>query len=147
MRSILYLFFVLIFLLVACMDDSETTPQEVVKLYQTYVDQNEFDKARELSTVAEAKRLQELEQMIAADADSSILYTSFEQINCTEIAADTVECDCMLADQYETYSALFIVVRQDGQWLIDLPKPESVEYENEMESVLDSLRQELLEEK
>lgn len=146
MRSIIYLLFVLIISLGACTDDPETTPEEVVKLYQAYVDQNEFDKARELSTAAEAKRLQELEQMIAADADSSILYTSFEQINCTEISAGTVECDCLLADQYETYFALFIVVRQNGQWLIDLPRPESVEYENEMESVMDSFRQELLEE-
>jgi hypothetical protein len=38
------------------------------------------------------------------------------------------------------------VVRQGGQWVIDIPRPESVEYENEMESILDSLREELLEE-
>jgi hypothetical protein len=145
-RSIIYLLFVLTISLVACADDPKTTPEEVVKLYQAYVDQNEFDKARQLSTPAEAKRLQELEQMIAADSTASLLYTSFEQINCRAISKDTVECDCVLADQYETYSALFVVVRQGGQWVIDIPRPESVEYENEMESILDSLREELLEE-
>lgn len=147
MRNILLLTFCLPFLLWACEDEPDRTPTEVVKLYQAYVDQNEFAKAGLLSTPAEAKRLQELAQMIAADADSSILYTTFEQIRCEQISADTVECACRLADQYETYSALFTVVQQKGKWLVDVPQPESVEYDSEVESALDSLLQQALEEK
>ncbi|HKK76982.1 MAG TPA: hypothetical protein VJ953_18030 [Saprospiraceae bacterium] len=146
MPRLFFLTFCLTFLLFACEDDPDTTPAEVVKSYQAYVDQNAFDKAAQLSTAAEAKRLKELAQMIAADADSSILYTSFEEMSCVEISPDTVECDCKLADQYERYSALFTVVRQDGEWLVDLPEPASVEYDSEIESLFDSLQQQFQEE-
>jgi hypothetical protein len=135
----------LLLLLFACQEDPSTTPAEVVRLYQAYVDQNEFDKAGELSTPAERKRLQELAQMIAVDADSTILHTQFETINCQELDADTVKCDCLLEDQYERYEALFTLVRSGGDWLIDLPEEESVEYETEIEAVIDSLLRESLE--
>lgn len=134
----------LLFSFFACEEDPSTTPAEVVRLYQAYVDQNEFEKAAKLSTTSEKKRLQELEQMIAADADSSILYTKFESINCRQLGTDTVKCDCLLKDQYETYDAVFTLIKSGQDWLIDLPEQESVEYETEIEAVIDSLLRETI---
>lgn len=140
------LLFCLSWQLVACVNDPDTTPAAVVKQYQAFIDQNEFENAAQLSTPAEAIRLRELERMIAADADSTILYTSFEQINCQEIRPDTVACKCELSDQYETYSAVFTLVKRNHQWLVDIPRPETIEYDSDTESINKSLQQKLLEE-
>ena len=130
----------------ACVEDPPASPDEVIRLYQAYVDQNRFEQAGLLSTPAEAQRLQELAKMIAADADDSILYTTFEQINCQATGVDTIECSCHLTDQYETYTALFTLVRLAGDWRVDLPQPEAVEYQTDIEAAYDSLRREWLNE-
>jgi len=139
-------FLLLVLGLYACVDDPPASPDEVIRLYQAYVDQNRFEQAALLSTPAEAQRLQELAKMIAADADDSVLYTSFEQINCQAAGVDTIECACHLTDQYETYNALFTLVRLAGGWRVDLPQPEDVEYQTDIEAAYDSLRREWLNE-
>lgn len=125
----------------ACESDPETSPDEVVRMYQAYVDQNKFDQAAMLSTPAEQKRLEELEQMIAADIDSTILETVFERIDC-QIQSATAKCTCLLKDQYESYTALFSLVKSDGNWLIDVPEEEEIEYDEDLEAIMDSLFQE-----
>lgn len=127
-------------LLWSCESDPQTPPDEVVRMYQAYVDQNEFAQAALLSTPAEQKRLKELEQMIAMDMDSTILETLFERIDC-EIQRDTARCTCLLEDQYESYTALFVLVKPNGDWLIDLPEEEEIEYDEDMEAIMDSLFQ------
>ena len=114
-------------------------------MYQAYVDQNEFDKAGQLSTAAEQKRLKELEMMIADDGDAAILATTFDRINC-RVAQDTAFCDCKLTDQYESYEAEFVLLRSKDAWLVDLPREEAVEYDEEIESMLDSLFEEIVDE-
>lgn len=135
-------YFLLLFLsfLWSCEADPDTPPEEVVQMYQAYVDQNKFDQAAQLSTPSEQKRLQELEQMIAGDMDSTILKTVFERIDC-QVQKDTARCTCLLADQYESYTALFTLVKPSGNWLIDLPEEDEIEYDEELESILDSLLQ------
>ena len=107
-------------------------------MYQAYVDQNEFNKAGSLSTPSEQKRLQELAKMIEADAEETILYTSFEEIECT-INANVATCDCLLKDQYEEYEAVFTLAKVNNQWLVDLPEEQDIEYDEEIEAVMDSL--------
>lgn len=124
----------------SCEADPETPPDEVVRMYQAYIDQNEFAQAALLSTSAEQKRLQELAQMIAGDMDSTILETVFERIDC-QIQRDTARCTCLLEDQYEAYSALFVLVKPNGNWLIDLPEEEEIEYDEDLEAIMDSLFQ------
>lgn len=136
----LFLCFSLVACLWSCESDPATPPDEVVRMYQAYIDQNQFDQAAQLSTSAEQKRLQELEQMIAADMDSTILETTFERIDC-EIQSDTARCTCLLEDQYEAYTAMFILVKNSGNWLIDLPEDEEIEYDEDLEAIIDSLLQ------
>lgn len=137
-RSLIICFLFCCLSFFGCSEEPDASPQEIVRLYQAYMDQNEFIKAAQLSTPPEKKRLEELEQMIGAYADSTVLTTSFERIDCT-IKADSAICDCLLADQYESYEAEFVLLKRDKEWLIDLPREEDVEYDEEIEAVLDSL--------
>lgn len=138
----LFLWFSLLACLWTCESDPATPPEEVIRMYQAYIDQNQFDQAAQLSTPAEQKRLQELEQMIAADVESTILETTFERIDC-EIQSDTTRCTCLLEDQYEAYTAMFVLVKSNGNWLIDLPEDEAIEYDEELEAIIDSLLQDV----
>lgn len=139
MRKYFYLLFALSFLW-ACEADPDTPPDEVIRMYQAYIDQNEFIKAGHLSTAAEQKRLEELAQMIAGDMDSTILETVFQRIDC-QITGNTARCTCLLEDQYEAYSSLFILTRSKGNWLVDLPEEGEIEYDEDLEAIMDSLFQ------
>jgi hypothetical protein len=139
MKKYFYLLLALPFLW-ACESEPETPPDEVIRMYQAYVDQNEFMKAGRLSTAAEQKRLEELAQMIAGDMDSTVLETIFQRIDC-QITGNTARCACLLEDQYETYSSLFILTKTQGNWLVDLPEEGEIEYDEDMEAIMDSLFQ------
>lgn len=114
-------------------------PQTVLRAYQAFYDQNMFDEARELSTPAEQERLTELETILLEEArDSTVLHTSFEQIQCT-VNGDTAICHCTLQDQYERYQARFQLIRSDGQWLVDAPHQEQLRIDEELDRIMDSL--------
>ena len=128
--------------LAACTKQAELpkTPEEVVKAYQAYYDQNRFEEAKLLSTAAEQKRLVELAKMMEEQSpDSTQLTTVFLSIKC-RTKGDSTFCDCRCKDQYETYTTEFVLLRRKNQWRIDAPKEERYEYNNEdIEGVVDTL--------
>lgn len=129
----------------SCADDPPTSPEEVLRIYQAYLDQNQFEQAGALSTEAERRRLSELSLMIADDLEDTVFETWFESIQCTE-QGDTTLCECRLRDQYEAYQETFRLIRQGGEWLVDVPIEEEVDYESEIEAIMDSLLREQIEE-
>ncbi len=113
------------------------TPEEVVRQYQAYYDQNQFADAKELSTPAERRRLDDLRAIIESEpADSTIFTTTFLSINC-QIMQDTAICICEVKDIEEPYTTEYKLVKIDDQWLIDAPEEEIEMEEDFME--LDSL--------
>lgn len=100
------------------------TPEEVLKQYQYFVDNNLFEEAMVLSTVAEQQRLAEVSRIIATDlADSTLLNSVFKRMDC-ETRGDTTLCMCVIEDDYERYDADYILVFQDDRWLVDAPNNE-----------------------
>ena len=79
--------------------------------------------------------------MIADDLAETVFETRFESIQCSE-RGDTALCECQLRDQYEAYEETFRLVRQGGEWLVDVPLDEGVDYETEIEAIMDSLLRE-----
>ena len=122
------------------------TPEEVLKQYQAYIDKNKFEEARTLSTPAGRQWLSELEAIISNEkADSTVLDTRFLSLSC-EGPGDTVQCACVMEDQYEKYTAEYRLVRLESQWLVDAPEEEIIIENDILESIPDSLLEEYLEE-
>lgn len=131
MKHSIILLGMVITLLAACKQQAELpkTPEEVVKAYQAYYDQNRFDEAKALSTLAEQSRLDNLAKMMQEQsADSTQLTTSFLSLKC-RTKGDSAFCQCRCKDQYETYNIEFVLLRRKNQWLIDAPKEEKYDYD------------------
>lgn len=117
--------------LVACKQQVELpkTPEEVIKAYQAFYDQNLFEEAKGLCTASEQKRLDELSKMMDEQSpDSTLLSTTFLSVNCS-IKGDSAICKCRCKDQYETYKVEFVLLRRNKKWLIDAPREEQYDYE------------------
>ena len=144
-KEIIYLLFSLF--IISCQPDSNRpeTPEEVLKLYQQYIDNNQFEEAKTLSTEAGKDWLSELAAIIADEQpDSTILSTNFLSINCTE-KEDTLICECELEDQYEKYTAEFRLVKVGGNWMVDAPEEDIIIENDIIEAMPDSLIDAILE--
>lgn len=142
MKYIIILLCTAAVVLAACTKQAELpkTPEEVVKAYQAYYDQNRFAEAKLLSTASEQKRLTDLSRMMESQsADSTQFTTVFLSIKC-RTKGDSAFCKCRCKDQYETYKTDFVLLRRQKQWLIDAPKEEKYEFDNsDIEGVVDTL--------
>ena len=132
--SILFLGIVLI--LTNCQPDfnKHNTPEAVLKQYQFYFDNNEFEKAKALSTFEGKQWIDDIAPMIVNEfSDSTILKTIFNELDC-KIEKDTAICFCELEDENESYPAEYRLIRFKGNWLVDAPdEGEIIEYEDEDE--------------
>jgi hypothetical protein len=141
---------VLIISLLSCQSEGGKTPrkgpEEVLREYQGLVDKNKLQKAKALSTEAGKAWLDELAEIIASEQpDSTLFQTEFLSMDCRG-EGDTLICHCLLEDQYERYSSDYILVKKEGQWLVDAPKDEVQIDDDVLEDVPDSLIEEMLEE-
>ncbi len=124
---IYYFFFMLLF--ISCANETNTasealpnTPEAVVRTYQAFLDKNEFEKAKQLSTEAEKERLDAIFTIISTEPrDSTIFSTVFLEINCST-EKDKALCACLVEDFEEKYRDTFHLVKLRGQWLIDATK-------------------------
>ncbi len=140
---VIRLWLIVLFGLSACAADQAQgprSPEAVVREYQAFVDQNQFEQAQALSTPAERQRLQDLAEMIE-NFDSTVFHTEFLSIECTQ-TADSAVCRCKLQDQYETYVMDYNLLRLEGEWLVDVAYEDNINFqEEEIIKALDSLRQ------
>lgn len=114
------------------------TPEDVIRAYQAYYDNNQFEEAKQLSTQAEQQRLNDLTKMMSSlSADSTKLKTVFVHLQC-QTKGDTSLCECLLKDQDGTYNVQYRLLRIKGQWLVDAPQ-ESAQPDELLESGADTL--------
>jgi hypothetical protein len=135
----------LVTLFFSCKKQEElpNTPADVLKAYQAFYDENDFEQAGLLATPAEQKRLQDLAKMLAMEsADSTVLKTAFLSMNC-RVKADSAFCKCRLKDQYETYEEEYVLLRIKKQWLVDAPRakkePDFIDLPAGIDSTLEML--------
>jgi hypothetical protein len=136
-RLLLFAFGILV--LAACQQEPKLpkTPEEVIRRYQAYYDKNQFDEAKQLSTLRERQRLDSFKELLEGEpADSTIYTTTFLSMSC-KVNLDTARCSCEVKDVEEPYTTEFKLVRIKGQWLMDAPEEQVEREEDFME--LDSL--------
>lgn len=139
---------VLIISLLSCQNKGGGTagkgPKEVLREYQGLVDKNKLQEAKALSTEAGKAWLDELAEIIASEQpDSTLFQTEFLSMDCRG-EGDTLLCRCLLEDQYERYSSDYLLVKSEGQWLVDAPKDEIQIDDDVLNDVPDSLIEEIL---
>ncbi|NJK83711.1 MAG: hypothetical protein HC912_07720 [Saprospiraceae bacterium] len=121
-----FTYFSLVLLLLACATETNpidstlpNTPEAVVRTYQAYLDKNDFEKAKTLSTEAEKNRLNAIFNIISSEpSDSTIFSTIFLEIDC-KTEEDKAACACLVEDFEEKYRDTFHLVKIKGQWLVD----------------------------
>ena len=102
-------------------DTSPRTPEETIRQYQQFIDDNKFEEAMALSTTRERQRLKDVKTMLSGfPEDSTLLVSHFLRMDC-QLGADTTLCVCQIQDQDQLYEVTYRLVREAGKWLIDVP--------------------------
>jgi len=99
------------------------SPEEVLRAYQTHIDNNDFEKAKALSTRDERARLDAFAKRILSHRyqDATIMNTVFLDIDC-ELDGDVAHCLCLVEDDYERYETEYMLVKRKQRWLVDAPE-------------------------
>lgn len=96
------------------------TPEGVVRQYQAYLDKNEFDKAKRISTDAEQERLELLKGIITGELlESSTMTTQFTQLSCQE-TRNTAICIGAYVEDGEAFEDTFYLEKVDERWLVTI---------------------------
>lgn len=113
------------------------SPEETIKKFQRFIDNNDFDNAIAMSTPEMIKILTPVSKLFVEDSDESgINQTAFTQIKCIT-KEKTAECDCHLSDEYEDYNSVFFLKKIKGKWLIDRTE-DSYSEEDEESTIFDT---------
>lgn len=116
------------------------SPATVLREWMGYYDNNEYQKAKALSTQRAVAFLEAMEELTASiSADSTILHTEFLDLSCQEYS-DHAICVALIKDEElsEVYRDTFLLAREKNYWLIDIPESSLLEEES-----LDDLFQEI----
>lgn len=131
-------FFLLMFsmIMITCQNDTPTnetttpllpsfehpaTPEAVVRLYQSFLDANKFDEAKNLGTTAEQERLEMLKGIITGELlDSTVVQTNFTTLNCTKEGDKALCLGRYIAEENEEYEDTFRLTKVNKKWLIDI---------------------------
>ena len=117
------------------------TPEEVARKWQEYMDENQFEEARTLSTEG-AKEIVDMIEMIFTDegnSDDWISETVFVEMKCRE-QQDTAICTCLIKEEDELIQDSFLLVKVAGQWLVDIAE-EDLEEGPGIERMIEELEQ------
>lgn len=103
----------------ACQTNS--TPEEVVRQWQAYIDSNNFEEAKKLSTQATADLLDLLAGMIPPEMmEEQMGKTEVLEVSC-EIEGEKATCSCRINYDGQEETDDFFLVMEEGQWKVDLP--------------------------
>jgi len=149
-RYTMYILLLLLAIAQACnnapaAEEDKRTPEEIIRLFQSHYDKNDFEAAKQLSTAKVQEFLSMLAKQVAADPiDSTLFNTTFIAISC-EQKADTAFCKCLLKDDYEDqYETEYKLVKVGGRWLVDASEEDFSTDESEIFLPEDSLDADLM---
>ena len=151
MKSFHYLVLLCSFSLFACQNDGTAnkeipspagkSPETVLREWMSYYDNNEYQKAKALSTSRAITFLEAMEELTAsAPADSTIIHTEFLELKCQEYP-DHAICAALIKDEElgEVYRDSFLLARERSYWLIDIPESALLEDEGLMDDLFQEL--------
>lgn len=93
------------------------TPEAVVKAWENAINTNQYTFAQQISYGAELEFVRALEESYKIEQSQNI-QSEVLNLKCVQESADIATCRCMI--KYEDGSATFkyLLVRNNGQWLI-----------------------------
>lgn len=123
--------------MMSCQSDPPlpSEPEAVVQQWQEWINKNEFDQAKKLSTANTREWIKWINEVLDEENNNTITHSEFVAINC-QMKAEEGYCACVLKEEEEQYVDTFYLVREKRQWLVDIP-----ETELEDSGTLDSLFQ------
>jgi hypothetical protein len=146
-KQLLYLYLCAVLFLLACGNDQPPvnvapdaadfehpkTPEAVVEQYQFYLDNNNFDMAKRLSTPAAKEFLNYLAERIAdLPMDSTIMETKFLRIVCRE-DSNQATCIGIIEEDGEQWELPFNLEKIEGKWYVDTQEEEGeLDYDTEL---------------
>ncbi|MCB0676405.1 MAG: hypothetical protein KDC30_06960 [Saprospiraceae bacterium] len=111
------------------------SPEAVVRAWQALVDKNQFADAKKLSTRATVEFIDALDLMMEMMGDSSVIHTVLNDLSCRE-NGDRAVCFYSIDEDGELLRDSTILVRENGQWLVDIQE-EVLNLQEEMLMELD----------
>lgn len=100
-----------------CQSSEPSEPEEVVRLWQSYIDRNRFDSARLYSTDLARSYVDFLDALVQDDS-AEVTYTDLRQLRCV-VAGDSAVCSYQIEDELGEYiSDTLVLKRIGGRWLV-----------------------------
>jgi len=102
------------------------TPESVARQWQQYIDYNNFDAAKKLSTNNGIIWIDGIKSILlnVEEGEEAITPTEFTVMTCKE-DKDKATCNYVYREEEEIIIDSFFLVRQNGQWLVDIPEEEN----------------------
>ena len=120
------------------------SPETVVRKWQAAVDNNRFEEAKALSSPRTKDLISWMEALFTEmETDSTVTHTDFSDLKCRE-EGDRAVCTYSLKESGQSFPDSFVLVRMNGQWLVDLPDEPTYEEDTEALELFDMLDQDSL---
>ncbi|MFK7807085.1 MAG: hypothetical protein AB8F74_04710 [Saprospiraceae bacterium] len=137
----LILFFSL--LLSNCSSDKKelpNTPEKVARQWQDWIDQNEYQKAKELSTGNAIEWINWAEETIKASGEEPEVLSPavFLSMKCEEFESKAI-CDYIMDDEGRQFRDSFFLKNINGQWLVDIPEEDLLE-DDDIQELFDAIQ-------
>ena len=100
-----------------CRCHSDTSPESVVRLWQSYIDRNQFDSARLYSTELARSYIDFLDALMQGDS-SEISSTVLYKLRC-DVRGDSAVCHYLIEGELEEkIPDTLVLYRVHGRWLV-----------------------------
>ena len=131
------------FLFSNCSSDKKelpNTPEKVARQWQDWVDQNEYQKAKELSTGNAIEWITWAEETIKASGEEPTVLSPavFLSMNCEEFEQKAI-CAYVMDDEGYQLRDSFFLQKVNGQWLVDIPEEDLLE-EDDIQELFDAIQ-------
>lgn len=101
----------------SCRRDSDASPESVVRLWQSYIDRNQFDSARMYSTELARSYIDFLDALVqddTADISNTVLY----KLRC-DVQGDSAICHYLIEGELdEKIPDTLVLYRVGSRWLV-----------------------------
>ncbi|MBK9335557.1 MAG: hypothetical protein IPM98_02775 [Lewinellaceae bacterium] len=101
----------------ACRPHTASTPEEVVRLWQTYIDRNQFDSARIYSTELARSYIDFLDALTQGDS-LEVYETALYRLHC-DVQGDSAVCHYLIEGELdEKIPDTLVLQLVNGRWLV-----------------------------
>lgn len=121
--------------------DLPNTPEKVARQWQDWIDNNQFQQARELSTANAIDWINWAEETIKANGEENEVLPPavFIYMKCEEQGNKAI-CGYVMDDEGFEYRDSFYLEKIKDQWLVDIPTEDLIE-EDGLEQLFDAMKE------